>query len=75
MNVVIISDTHMPKKSSKMPERLLRELKKADHIIHAGDWSTLDVYDELLTYAPITGVKGNIEDDCVNNKFPHKQVV
>ncbi|MBY0223879.1 metallophosphoesterase family protein [Mammaliicoccus sciuri] len=75
MKVVILSDTHMPKKGSVLPERFLNELDQADHIIHAGDWSTLEVYDILSAYAPVTGVQGNVEDEHIREKMPEREVI
>lgn len=75
MKVVILSDTHLPKRGTQLPERLLQELKSADQIIHAGDWSTIEVYEELVTYAPVFGVCGNVEDAKIFEELPDKQVV
>src|SRR5690625_1302200 len=75
MKVVIVSDTHIPKKGHNLPTRLLKELGTADHIIHGGDWSTMKVYEKLASYAPVTGVHGNIDEDNVIDEFPDKQVI
>lgn len=75
MKVVILSDTHMPKKGVHFPKRLLAELSTADHIIHAGDWSTMEVFEELATYAPVTGVYGNVDDERIIEAFPDKQII
>ncbi len=61
MKIVVIADTHMPQKSKKLPERLLCDLETADLIIHAGDWHTLDLYNELQSYATVKGVTGNVD--------------
>lgn len=75
MKVVIVSDTHMPKKGNSLPEKLLKELETVDHIIHAGDWSTIEVYEKLASYAPVTGIQGNVEEDEIMDKFPDKQLL
>ncbi|QQK78370.1 metallophosphoesterase [Salicibibacter cibarius] len=75
MKVIVVSDTHMKGKVPKLPFRLRQELEDVDFIIHAGDWSTLGVYDALAAYAPVEGVHGNIDDDGVRVRFPAKQVL
>lgn len=38
MKIVILGDTHIPKRAKHLPKRLLTELKTADAIIHTGDF-------------------------------------
>ena len=75
MKIVVISDTHMPKKANHFPARLTEELKSADRIIHAGDWQSRDVYKELLKYAPVDGVYGNRDDDEIRKIMPEKKLI
>ena len=75
MKIVVLSDTHMPKKAKQLPERLLQELPGADVIIHAGDWQTLDVYEQLNTFAPVHGVYGNVDGEEIKAQFPYKQIL
>ncbi|MGI8313949.1 metallophosphoesterase family protein [Halobacillus mangrovi] len=75
MNVVVVSDTHMSKKQIEFPERLVDELSSADLIIHAGDWSIPEVYDELCNYAPVYGVYGNVDGDDMKKIVPYKHVL
>lgn len=69
MKVVVVSDTHMPRMNRKLPDRLLRDLKTADAIIHAGDWTNLSVYEALKHFAPTYGVAGNNDGADINRKF------
>ncbi|RKP58020.1 metallophosphoesterase [Cohnella endophytica] len=69
MKIVVLSDTHMPRMNKKLPERLVRELKGADAILHAGDWTRLSVYEELAAYAPTYGVAGNNDGEEIVRKF------
>lgn len=61
MRIAVISDTHMPKRAKKLPEILIEGLRGTELIIHAGDWTTIEVYKELQTLAPVIGVRGNID--------------
>ncbi|WP_373231132.1 metallophosphoesterase [Cohnella sp.] len=76
MKIVVVSDTHMPRMNKKLPDRLLRELKTSDAIIHAGDWTNLSVYEALAHFAPTYGVAGNNDGADINRKFGlRKQLV
>ena len=37
MNVVVMSDTHMPGRAQRLPPPLVADLELADLIVHAGD--------------------------------------
>jgi putative phosphoesterase len=69
MRIVVVSDTHIPKMNKKLPERLLSELKEADVILHAGDWTQMSVYEVLAAYAPTYGVAGNNDGTEIVRKF------
>nr|WP_273850623.1 metallophosphoesterase family protein [Pseudalkalibacillus spartinae] len=75
MNVIIVSDTHMPRMAKQLPEVLRKELLGADLIIHLGDWQTKDVYEELKSYAPVTGVYGNVDEPFFIEHFNEKLVL
>ncbi|SFC67773.1 hypothetical protein SAMN05443252_105223 [Bacillus sp. OV322] len=75
MKIIVLSDTHMPKKAKKLPSPLLKELENADLIIHAGDWQTIEVYNELRKYGKVEGVYGNVDSEQILEKFPDKQIL
>ena len=59
MRVVVLSDTHAPRRWRSCPARVAEQLRTADVILHAGDVCTPDVLDELAGYAPVHAVRGN----------------
>ncbi|GAA3971464.1 YfcE family phosphodiesterase [Actinomadura viridis] len=59
MNVVVLSDTHAPRRWRSCPPAVAAHLRKADLILHAGDVCTAGVLDELAGYAPVHAVLGN----------------
>ncbi|WLR48523.1 metallophosphoesterase family protein [Halobacillus litoralis] len=75
MKIMVLSDTHMPKKAKQLPERFLEELVDVDAIIHAGDWQTLELYETLKDYAPVYGVYGNVDAEEIQSEFPAKQML
>ena len=59
MRVVVLSDTHAPRRWRSCPPRVAAQLRGADLILHAGDVCTAAVLAELSQYAPVTAVAGN----------------
>ncbi len=59
MRVVVLSDTHAPRRWKSCPPAVASVLRGADLILHAGDVCTAAVLDELAGYAPVTAVAGN----------------
>ncbi|MCM3152226.1 metallophosphoesterase family protein [Priestia megaterium] len=70
MRIVILGDTHIPKRAKHFPKRLLAELKTADAIIHTGDFQTIDVYNDLRVFAPVHGVIGNVDSEELQQILP-----
>lgn len=59
MKVVVLADTHAPRRWRSCPPRVAEHLRSADLIVHAGDVCTAAVLDELAGYAPVRAVCGN----------------
>jgi uncharacterized protein len=59
MRVVVLSDTHAPRRWKSCPPRVAEELAGADLILHAGDVCTAAVLEELSQYGPVRAVVGN----------------
>ena len=38
MHLLLIADTHIPKRARDLPEPVWREVDRADVVVHAGDW-------------------------------------
>jgi putative phosphoesterase len=57
--VVVVSDTHAPRRWKSCPAAVADQLRGADLILHAGDVCTASVLDELRQYAPVQAVIGN----------------
>lgn len=62
MRLGIISDTHIPDRYDKLPPAVLRDLKKCDLVIHAGDFTSLEYYEELRSELPLKAVLGNLDE-------------
>lgn len=65
MKVLVLADTHAPRRWKGVPEALLDPLRRCDLILHAGDVCVPDVLDELTAFAPVHAVLGNNDGDDV----------
>ena len=59
MRVVVLADTHAPRRWKSCPAVLAGWLRQADSILHAGDVCTAALLEELAQYAPVRAVVGN----------------
>ncbi|HIS28092.1 MAG TPA: metallophosphoesterase family protein [Candidatus Avamphibacillus intestinigallinarum] len=76
MKIVVTSDTHIKTIAKKpLPEKLREACKQADLIIHAGDWQTPEVYEELNQYAPVKGVWGNTDAEDIKQYVSDQAIV
>jgi uncharacterized protein len=57
--VVVLADTHAPRRWKSCPPAVAARLQGAGLILHAGDVCTAQVLDELAGYAPVLAVRGN----------------
>lgn len=69
MRIVVVSDTHMPRSAKTIPAKLRKALESADHILHAGDWCTMDAVRAFEAYAPVDGVAGNNDGRDIAERF------
>ena len=76
MRLAVISDTHLPRGSRRIPDACLARLRAADTILHAGDLTTLAVLDELNALGPpVVAVHGNVDDAAVRARLPERVVL
>jgi len=59
VRVIVLSDTHAPRRWTTCPPAVADWLREADTILHAGDVCTAEVLTELAQYAPVHAVIGN----------------
>jgi hypothetical protein len=75
MRIIVVSDTHMPRMAKKLPVRLVQELRNADVILHAGDWTDIAVWHQLCTFAPVVGVAGNNDGDELVSLLGYRKII
>ncbi|NYI04802.1 metallophosphoesterase family protein [Allostreptomyces psammosilenae] len=71
MRLLLISDTHLPRRARALPEEVLAAVDAADVVVHAGDWVDLATYDLLRRRATrLVAVYGNNDGDDLRAVLP-----
>ena len=71
MRLLLMSDTHLPKRAKKLPEPLLDEIPRADVVVHAGDWVDTDTLDLLESRSRrLLAVYGNNDGPALRGRLP-----
>ena len=47
LNLLLVADTHVPKRAKALPAQLWAAVESADVVVHAGDWVTAELLDQL----------------------------
>ncbi|MEZ4837965.1 metallophosphoesterase [Flavobacterium sp.] len=63
--ILLLSDTH-----SYIDEKILKYVRLADEVWHAGDIGDLSVTDQIKKLKPLRAVYGNIDNDKARMEFP-----
>ena len=76
MLIAVISDTHLPRGARRLPDGCVERIAAADLLLHAGDFSTLEVLRELEAIGPpVIGVHGNVDSADLRRLLPEERVV
>ena len=71
MRLLLISDTHLPARAKKLPVAVWDAVDQADVVIHAGDWVSVDLLDELESRAQrLIGCWGNNDGPALRARLP-----
>ena len=76
MLIAVISDTHLPRGARRLPDGCVERIAAADLLLHAGDFSTLEVLRELEAIGPpVLGVHGNVDSADLRRLLPEERIV
>ncbi|MBJ8343069.1 metallophosphoesterase [Antrihabitans sp. YC2-6] len=71
MHLLLMSDTHLPKRARELPEQLWAAVDRADVVVHAGDWVDVDLLDRLETKAArLVACWGNNDGPALRARLP-----
>jgi len=76
MLVAIVADTHLPRGRRRLPDACLEQLRRAELILHAGDFVSACALAELETLGPpIAAVHGNVDSEDIRQRLPETRMV
>lgn len=71
IRLLVVADTHLPKRAKVLPPEVLAELDRCDGVVHAGDWvdeATLDLFEARAPF--VLGVAGNNDGPQLQRRLP-----
>jgi len=76
LRILVLSDTHIPTRSQKLPSQLRQLLESGpDLIVHAGDLVSEDALQQLQQYCTVRAVAGNMDPSDLRWKLPAERTV
>ena len=76
MLIAVVSDTHLPRGSRRIPDECWQLMAESDLIAHAGDFVTREVLDEISSLGPrVVAVHGNMDGFDVRQVAPERAEV
>ena len=71
VDLVIMADTHLPKRAKDLPPQVWQAVDEADVVVHAGDWVDLATLDRLEARARhLVAVVGNNDGADLRARLP-----
>ena len=71
MRLLVVSDTHVPRRARDLPEQVWRAVDDADVVVHAGDWVDVALLDRLEERAArLVAVWGNNDGPELRSRLP-----
>ena len=71
VSLLLISDTHVPKRARDLPARLWSAVDAADVVVHAGDWVDVTLLDRLEERSRrLVAVYGNNDHGALRERLP-----
>lgn len=69
--MLLLADTHVPKRAKRLPDVVLRAVDEADIVVHAGDWVDLATLELLESRSRLfRGVYGNNDGPELRARLP-----
>ena len=74
MKIAVLSDTHVSSVKG-LPKKMLDLLSRVDFIIHAGDFTSTEVLNELKQIGEVKAVHGNMDSAELKAMLPAKEII
>ena len=73
MRLLLLADTHVPRRARDLPVRVWEEVAQADVVVHAGDWVVPALLDELAERsARLVACWGNNDGPELRSRLPER---
>jgi len=71
MRLLLLADTHVPRRARDLPAQVWEEVDASDVVVHAGDWVDVALLDSLEERARrLIGVYGNNDGPPLRERLP-----
>jgi len=74
MRIVVLADTHIHM-LEHLPKKIINALSTVELIIHAGDFTDVQVLEELKRLREVRAVQGNMDSTELKTILPVKEIV
>lgn len=74
MRIAVLADTHA-NKLEYLPKKMIKALSTVDLIIHAGDFTDVQILNELKQLGEVKAVHGNMDSRELKAVLPFKEIV
>jgi len=74
MRIAVLADTHV-NRLEHLPKKIIDALSTVDLIIHAGDFTDVQVLEELRRLREVKAVHGNMDSTELKTVLPVKEIV
>jgi uncharacterized protein len=73
MRLLLVADTHVPKRARDLPQQVWDAVTDADVVVHAGDWVDVALLDELeARAAKLVACWGNNDGPDLRSRLPER---
>jgi putative phosphoesterase len=73
--IYVISDTHVPERMARLPQKFLDKIKPDVIIFHAGDFVNWETFKELESLATLYAVRGNMDHSGIKNSLDKRKLI
>jgi len=74
MRIAVLSDTHV-NILARLPKKIIDALSTVDLIIHAGDFTDMQVLEQLKQLSEVRAVQGNMDSAELKTILPAKAII
>ena len=72
MHLLLLADTHLPKRAKDLPAQVWDEVERADLVVHAGDWTSVELLDRVEARSrALLACWGNNDGQELRARLPH----